>query len=318
MAWENNAGTDDPVRLQLQSATRRGRVLAFPLRLRNDLSVSRGPMGDLIEGDDGLPVDEVGAWTREKHTFLCDYIEISRGVRAKWLGPSRGGATFIDLFCGPGRSKIRRSAEFIDGGCVTAWKRSVHAQSPFSEVFIADDDEDRRRYAAERLRRAGAPVTEIEGDAVAASNILRGRLKSDSLHFAFIDPYSIGAFDFRIVENLARLKYVDMLVHVSKMDMQRNTGMNILEQQSGFDRFAPGWRDAVNLRQRHASVRREVFEFWREKVSRLGVFPSTDMRLITGDQGQHLYWLTLAARHEIALRFWNAISNKTGQKSLFD
>lgn len=35
-------------------------------------------MGDLIPGDDGLPADVVGSWSRTKHKLLCDYITISR------------------------------------------------------------------------------------------------------------------------------------------------------------------------------------------------------------------------------------------------
>ncbi len=274
-------------------------------------------MADLIAGDDGLPADEVGKWALEKHESLRRYIDISRGVRAKWTAPVKGGATYIDLFCGPGRSRIRRTGEFIDGSCVAAWKESVRSGAKFSQVFIADADDQRRTYASQRLKALGAPVVEIPGDATAAAQLLRKRLTPQSLHFAFLDPYNLGAFDFSVVQALASMKYIDILVHVSKMDLQRNTGMNIRAQQSAFDRFAPGWREAVDLNQRHPSVRRAVFEFWRSKVAALGIFPSTDMKLITGDQGQHLYWLTLAARHELAHRFWKIASNNTGQGELF-
>lgn len=58
-------------------------------------------MGKIIEGDDGLPAEEVGPWAKEKHEYLCRYIDISRAVRQKWLGDKNAGATFIDLFCGP-------------------------------------------------------------------------------------------------------------------------------------------------------------------------------------------------------------------------
>jgi three-Cys-motif partner protein len=274
-------------------------------------------MGELVEGDDGLPCEEVGRWAITKHESLCRYIDISSGVRSKWLGPTKGGATYIDIFCGAGRARVRRTGEFIDGSCVAAWRESVRSRAPFSQVFIADADDQRRAYAAERLKRAGAPVIEVLGDATKAAQWLRLHLSSQSLHFAFLDPYNLGAFDFSVVEALSGRKYIDMLVHISKMDLQRNTGMNIRAQQSAFDRFAPGWREAVDLSQRHPVVRREVFEFWRKKVAALGIFPSTDMQLITGDQGQHLYWLTLAARHELAHKFWKIAANKSGQGDLF-
>lgn len=275
-------------------------------------------MGELVEGDDGLPVEEVGRWATEKHVSLCRYIDISKAVRAKWIGPGRGGATYIDLFCGPGRSRIRRTGEFVDGGCVAAWKESVRANTPFTQVFIADADDQRRAYAADRLRCLGAPVVEIKGEAVAAVRELVGRLSPKSLHFAFLDPYNLAAFDFSVIEQLSRFQYIDMLVHISKMDLQRNLGLNIRIQQSAFNKFAPGWREVVSLNQNHAAIRRAVFEYWRSKIRALGIYPSVDMELITGEQGQHLYWLTLAARHDLAHRFWKIASNKQVQRGLFD
>jgi three-Cys-motif partner protein len=274
-------------------------------------------MGDLIPGDDGLLVEEVGHWAKDKIESLCRYIDISRAVRAKWLGPGKAGATYIELFCGPGRSKIRRTGEFIDGSCVAAWQASVRGGSPFSQIFLGDADDGRRALAVERLKRAGAPVTEVPGNAAKAARDIRAMLRPNSLHFVFVDPYNLGAFDFTMIKTFAGLKYIDMLVHVSKMDLQRNTGMNITAQQSAFDHFAPGWRTEVNLNQRHSAVRREVFDFWRKKVAALGISTSTNMQLITGGRGQHLYWLTLVAKHDLAHRFWKVASNSSGQGSLF-
>ncbi len=141
-------------------------------------------------------------------------------------------------------------------------------------------------------------------------------LNRNGLHFAFIDPYNLGAFDFSVVTSLGARKRIDMLVHISKMDLQRNTWLNVQSQVSAFDRFAPGWRTAVNLQQPHAQIRRDVFAYWRERVASLGIAASTDMRLITGSRGQHLYWLTLVARHELPHAFWKSATD-TGQGKLF-
>ena len=51
--------------------------------------------------DDGLPLDEVGAWAKEKHERLRRYVDISRGARRKF---ARGGTTYVDLYCGTGRA----------------------------------------------------------------------------------------------------------------------------------------------------------------------------------------------------------------------
>lgn len=146
-------------------------------------------MGRLIDGDDGLPAEDVGVWAKEKHEYLCRYIDISRAVRSGWTAPGKAGATFIDPFCGPGRAKVRETGEWIDGGAVAAWKKSCEGGAPF--------------------------------------------------------------------------------------------------------------------------------QYWRDKVASRQVWPSTEMRLITGSKNQPLYWLLLAAKHELAHKFWATASNVAGQGKLF-
>lgn len=255
-----------------------------------------------------MPAEVVGGWAKDKHELLCRYIDISRGVRSQFLGLGKAGATYIDLFCGPGMAQVKRSGEWIDGSCVAAWKKSVEGGSPFSTVYIGDADDQRREYAATRLRRLGAPVVEVPGRAVAAVDLVCRQVSAYGLHFAFLDPYNLAAFDFEVVRRLSALRRIDMLVHVSKMDLQRNLGINVAAQQSAFDKFAPGWRETVNVHQLQPAVRREVLEHWRGLVEATGLWPSVEMKLITGGKGQHLYWLTLAARHELAHKFWKAAS----------
>lgn len=65
---------------------------------------------------DGLVIDEVGAWASEKHERLRKYIDAYRSARAMFLPPKgTGGAAYIDLFSGPGRSQIEGTDRFIDG-----------------------------------------------------------------------------------------------------------------------------------------------------------------------------------------------------------
>lgn len=275
-------------------------------------------MGELVTGDDGMLVEDVGSWAKEKHKRLVTYIDISRGVRNKFIGPKNAGATYIDLFCGTGRARVRRTGEFIDGSCVAAWKKSVEGKAPFSKVYIADADPVRLKLAEDRLKTLSAPVVAIHGKASETVGKIANQLRLDALHFAFVDPFNIGAFEFQIMERLSKFKRMDVLVHVNKMDMQRNLHRNIMSELSAFDDFAPGWRDVVNTGQPQKGIRREVFEYWQKKVASAG-FPTSsevEMKLITGDQGQHLYWLLLAAKHELAHKFWGAAA-KDNQRDLF-
>jgi len=273
-------------------------------------------MGKLIDGDDGLPAEEVGVWAKEKHDYLCRYIDISRAVRTQWIGQGKAGATYIDPFCGPGRCRVRDTGEWIDGGVVAAWKKSRDGGAPFTQVFIGDLDIQRREAAANRLRQLGAPVVEIDGAAVQAVQQIVGRLNPYGLHFAFLDPFNLEALAFDIINSLSTLRRIDMLVHVNQMDLQRNLISNATAEESAFDTFAPGWRDKVDIVRGQHEIRQSVFQYWRDQVANLGVWPSAEMKLITGSKNQPLYWLLLAAKHDLAHKFWATASNVGGQGKL--
>jgi three-Cys-motif partner protein len=121
-----------------------------------------------------------------------------------------------------------------------------------------------------------------------------------------------------VISMLATLKRIDLLIHLSAMDLQRNLSVNLITDDSAFDTFAPGWRDSVNTTGSQLEIRRRIVEYWREKkMASLGVWPSMDQRLITGRNNQPLYWLLLAARHELAHQFWSTAANPEGQGRLF-
>jgi three-Cys-motif partner protein len=274
-------------------------------------------MNALIAGDDGLPAEEVGAWAKQKHNTLRRYVDVSRAGRNKFLTGRSKSAAFIDLFCGSGRALVKETGEWIDGSAVAAWKISQLGAAPFSEIYVADVDGDRRAATVERLRRLNAPVRELTGSAIEAAAQVVGEINRYGLHAAFIDPYSLGALDFEIIRSLSLVRRVDMMIHVSAMDLQRNLGSNLDPLVGGaFDRFAPGWRDDVSFDQSLPEIRRQVVEYWRDLVAALGKRPSTRMELITGSGGQRLYWLLLVAENDLAHRFWT-VATDTGQGELF-
>jgi hypothetical protein len=61
----------------------------------------------MIDPNDNLVTDIVGPWASDKHARLRKYIDAYRSARAKFLPPNgTGGASYIELFSGPGRSMI--------------------------------------------------------------------------------------------------------------------------------------------------------------------------------------------------------------------
>ena len=271
--------------------------------------------------EDSLPVGEVGSWVREKHDYLKRYINISRKTRLKYMPPlGRGGATYTDLFCGAGRANIRNTDQIVDGSALTAWRASVEGGALFTKVYVCDHDPVLLDACVKRLQLAEAPVQGFCMSAVDAASQINEEIQSFypyGLHFAFIDPFNLEQLDFDILDELADIKRMDLLIHLSVMDLQRNLKINLQAEESAFDLFAPGWRDSVDAQGTQTEVRRRVVEFWRSKVESLGLWPSLNHRLITGDKLQPLYWLLLAARHELAHDFWDVASNPEGQGNLF-
>jgi three-Cys-motif partner protein len=96
----------------------------------------------ILDPTDGLLVSEVGKWAPKKHARVQRYIEIASAVRAGFLPPPswHAGASYIELFSGPGRSVIRRTKQFIDGSPVIAYKAALESGVPFTEMHLNDFD----------------------------------------------------------------------------------------------------------------------------------------------------------------------------------
>jgi three-Cys-motif partner protein len=272
---------------------------------------------ETIIGDDGLPADTVGHWAKEKHSYLLRYLEISRGARRKYVGQDKAGATYSDLFCATGKSRIKGTGEWIDGSAVAAWKNSVASGAAFTAIYISDINKESLSACVTRLKKLGAPVHPIHASATVAAREMVSLVNKAGLHLAFIDPYNLESLDFRMISTLAELKRIDLLIHYSAMDFQRNLDVNLIAEESAFDVLAPGWRAHVDVTGSQQKTRENIYEYWQEKVASLGFYTSTQQKLITGKKNQPLYRLLLAARHELANKFWCAAVNPQGQKDLF-
>jgi three-Cys-motif partner protein len=201
-----------------------------------------------IIADDGLPIDEVGAWAKEKHTRLRKYVGITSSTRRKWV-QGCGCATYIDLFCGTGRAVIRGTGERINGSPLVAFEASRESGVPFSEIHIADISRESSEAADHRLRAIGATPNIHVGEATDTASEIVKSLNPRGLHFVFLDPYKLEPLSFSIIETFASLRYVDLLIHISVLDLQRNMKRYADAVGGPLDRFAPGWRTTVDLKQ---------------------------------------------------------------------
>jgi three-Cys-motif partner protein len=273
-------------------------------------------MGKLVPGSDGLPAEEVGQWVEEKHFFITEYIKLSHGARRKFVGPQDAGAAYIDLFCGPGQGRIKDTKQYIDGAAVAAWKTSKACGSPFTTMFLADRDGVRRDHCAVRLRKLGAPVAEIEGTAEEAVQEIVEKLPSQGLHFAFLDPYSLGSLSFELLRSLAKFRRMDILVLISAMDLFRNIDQQSTDEAWEFDEFAPAWREHVPIDLPQTERRETLMRYWAWRVQmELGLNSSSDMHPVMNSVNRLIYWLLLLHRHKLAEKFWKIILKGRPQRT---
>jgi three-Cys-motif partner protein len=264
-------------------------------------------------GDDGLVVEKVGAWAKTKHKLLTDYIQASRGARSKYN--RRSGAAYIDVFCGPGRLLVRDTSDYIDGSPVAAFNQGRASLAPFSSIEISDMNVECLSAAHTRLKNLEAPVVMTPGPALNAMELIVRRVHRHGLHFVFLDPHNLGALSFELFQLLRKLEHVDILVHVSIADLQRNVDLYTSKQ---FDTFAPGWRTAINYRDMNkTALRSAVLNYWYDQVAGLGLTKAKHSEQIRGSGNQRLYWLSLFSRDPLAHKLWGAVSSAAKQSDMF-
>ena len=264
-----------------------------------------------IDPDDGLRREIVGSWAREKHLRLQHYVDISRAARRKY----RGNSTFIDLYCGPGRAKIKGTEEVTPGSAIAAGLVAAK-HDPFGAIHISDLDPINvnacgQRLATEGIRNVRTYIGKAEDN---VKEVVAG-LSPSGLHFAFLDPYSVLAMPFRVIEALATLPKMDLLIHFSAMDLQRN--VKLLMENGKLEQFAPGWNSVVDPAVRNDIAVLAIFRHWCGLIRGLGYKEVSDnVERVSGPKNQRLYWLVAASKAQLGKDLWGKVSNVTSQGRL--
>src|SRR5213595_2194526 len=89
------------------------------------------------QDEDVFPRELVGAWASDKYARLAKYVDISHGVRSRWVGKGKAGASFIDLFSGQGRVRVKDASEVTHGSPLVAWFEAVRTNTGFTQAFAA-------------------------------------------------------------------------------------------------------------------------------------------------------------------------------------
>jgi three-Cys-motif partner protein len=269
-----------------------------------------------IDPADGLLTDIVGSWASEKHERLHKYVDAYRSARAMFLPPKgSGGASSIELFAGPGRSQVEDTGHFIDGSPLVAFKASQRSGTRFSELHFNDLDGDNVGALSQRIANLGAAAKFYNEKAETAVDRVIYALNPTGLHFAFLDPYNLESLPFSIIQKLAKLNRMDMLIHVSIFDLQRNL-RRYLSDGRILESFMPGWRDVVDGNRGDQAVRTDLLRHWLGLIKSLGTTPADGIELVSATGGQRLYWLVFVSAHPLGRKLWDDISNVNDQGRL--
>jgi three-Cys-motif partner protein len=270
-----------------------------------------------IDPTDGLLADVVGPWASEKHERLRKYVDSYRSARAMFLPPrGSGGASYVELFAGPGRSQVEGAGFFIDGSPLVTYKAAQRSGTKFSELHFNDLDAENVDALRQRIDGLGGAAQFYNETAEVAADRVIFALNPAGLHFAFLDPYNLESLPFSIIQKLAKLPRMDMLIHVSIFDLQRNLRRYLADGRI-LDSFMPGWRGAIDVNRNDKAVRTDLLHHWLGLIKGLGTTPADGIELVSATGGQRLYWLVFVSAHQLGRKLWSDISNVNDQGRLF-
>lgn len=271
-------------------------------------------MGDQYEpDDDGYPRELVGPWALDKHHLLRHYVNASRAARGKMGGTH----CFIDLYCGPGKARIRGTQQVIEGGTVVAVDAAAHCSNgkavPFGKVFIGDLLAENVTACKVRLaqRFNDAQITPLIGGAESTVQDVVRQLPKRGIHLAYLDPYSLAQLPFSVPKALSSAPHVDLLMHFAASDMARN--LERPDLWGNFDAAAPGWRDALNTLRGKSVIRQQFFSYWIQLLERLGYYVSERAVPVRNTKRREIYRLVLASKHKLGDGLWRTLNDKSGQ-----
>jgi three-Cys-motif partner protein len=262
---------------------------------------------------DGLPARPTGAWVLDKKYYLERYLNIfSRGVRNKWAGR----LSYVDLFCGPGRSIIRGTREEVEGSPFLALKCGF-------ERYVFVDVPNVLTSLEERLR--GHPnrsqIELIEGDCNAVIGRVLKVLPPNYLTLAFIDPTGLQV-QFKTIQRLVQNRKVDLLMTIQfGMGIRMNLRQYVQAEGSALSAFLGNakWREDEKAGGSPSQFGRRILNRYMHQLRDLDYRTVQDREIdIRNDKNLLLYFMVLASRHPLGEQFWRKATQigPTGQRLL--
>ncbi len=172
--------------------------------------------------DESVLLSEVGIWSKRKYKLIELYSSMfTSSMKGKW-----DCRAYIDLFCGCGYSRIKRSNSITSTSPILALETKVK----FDKYIFCDIDINKlnklKTYVEEIYK--DIDVDFICEDVNTATNKIIELIPQPSkdfkvLSFCVVDPYKISNLKFSTIERISAKRFVDFLILLpSYMDANRN------------------------------------------------------------------------------------------------
>jgi three-Cys-motif partner protein len=137
--------------------------------------------------DDGLLTPEIGAWGEDKYRHVQLYASLFiKSIRSKW-----DALVYLDLFAGPGRSRIRGTTKIVNSSPLLI----LGLPETFDRYIFCEGKAANAQALEKRCHRdfPGRKVTVIPGDANISVNKIIEKMPQPGrnnrvLGFCFLDP----------------------------------------------------------------------------------------------------------------------------------
>ncbi|OLD81456.1 MAG: hypothetical protein AUI33_00990, partial [Ignavibacteria bacterium 13_1_40CM_2_61_4] len=245
--------------------------------------------------DDGLLTNPIGPWAEDKYRYVGMYAEVfATGMKNQWQR-----RVYLDLFAGPGYSKLRGTDRIVLGSPMIA----LSLPDPFDAYVFADENPtalEALKTRVDRLERHNN-VFLVPGDAnTAVGDILErvpGKSGEKTLSFCFLDPYKLN-IHFDTVRRISDGRAVDFLILLALyVDANRNVQWYVSESNPTIDRFLGDgtWRVRWKVaEQRGESIVTFLATEYSSRMAQIGYLPMAlkDMvKVRTHDRRLPLYYL---------------------------
>ncbi len=259
--------------------------------------------------DESVLLSEVGLWSKRKYKLIELYSSMfTTSMKNKW-----DCRTYIDLFCGCGHSRIKKSSRITSTSPILALETNIK----FDKYIFCDIDKTKldilKNYI--KINYKMLNVEYIWGDVNIKTDVIIDLIPQPSksfkvISFCVVDPYKISNLKFSTIESIATKRFVDFFILIpSYMDANRNIKYYL--ENDFIDNFlgTTSWRiDWENIKDNKKSFGLFLIEQFNNKMNKLGFLklnPQEFVKISEPTRNCPLYHLAFYSKSKLGKHFWN-------------